>query len=370
MERLKDVEMMKLEHLTYQHGNLVSNADTAWYGQTISPEDRLKIMSPDEWEEVTLEFILSEKNTKNYVGIYKIAGAGDKGRDIAALYKKNLEDKEWDCYQCKHYKDRLTLAQIILELGKLCYYTYKKDWVMPRNYFLVTPLELGPTLLDALLEDEHKTIRAALLNNWNKKCNSLCQLDNKLIEYIKNFDFGIISYIPPKDLIESLLNSPWGAIRFGGGLPQRPPVGKVPELSIEQEKKLVYIQALLDAYNDYMKSNDINIENLRTKSPVLYNHLLRSRTAFHSAEALKRFSREFTPPTTFKELLGEIENGIIDIVDTPFITGYERVLKAVAQAKILPLDTSILKSRVTVCDREGMCHHLSNEKENIKWVKK
>ena len=361
---------IELESSDLSQRQLIGSADVALYCQPISHEKRLEIMSEDEWEDVTLEYADALNSNSKYIKIFKLAGAGDKGRDIAALYSEPLERGKWDCYQCKHYGSPLSLSQILLEFGKLCFYTFINEWPLPQKYFFVSPKGLGPELTDILTKPEHDKIRDRLISKWDTDCKSLCKLTSELKDYINSFDFSIVSFIPQQDIIKTLHNSRWGTIRFGGGLPIRPQNPPLPALSVEQEQKLLYIQALIDAYNDHLKRNDITLDNLNTESSKSFEHLLRSRKAFHSAEALKRFSREFTPPETFDALLKEIETGIIDIVDWPQYTGYERVLKVVAQAKNLPLTVSLLDSRISSLDREGMCHHLANEKNRVKWVKK
>lgn len=361
---------IELESINLPKRQLIGSADVALYGQPISHEKRLEIMSEDEWEDVTLEYADALNNNSKYIKIFKLAGAGDKGRDIAALYSEPLERGKWDCYQCKHYESPLMLSQVLLEFGKLCFYTFDREWPIPRHYYFVSPKGIGPDFLDVLTIPQHEKIKKRLIEKWNSDCKTLCNLTMELSEYINNFNFQIVSFIPPHEIINTLLNSRWGTIRFGGGLPIRQPNPPVPELSVEQEQKLLYIQALIDAYNEYLRINDLSLENLKIKSSTLFSHLLRSRQAFHSAEALKRFSREFTPPETFDELLSEIETGVIDIIDLPGYTGYERVLRVVAQAKNLQLNKSILNSRVSMADREGMCHHLANEENRVTWVKK
>lgn len=75
-----------------------------YYGTdtNIAPIDKIHIMDEDSFEQFTLEWLYGCKKS-NYVTMKKIAGAGDKGRDVIAYYN----DGSVDYYQCKHYKDSL-----------------------------------------------------------------------------------------------------------------------------------------------------------------------------------------------------------------------------------------------------------------------
>ena len=362
--------MTILEECELPKINLGGNAITAVTGQMIPHEKRLEIMSEHDWEDVTLEYADALRNRSEYVNIFKIAGSGDKGRDIVALCKEPLQAGQWDCYQCKHYDQPLSLSVILLEFGKLCYYTYNGSFPAPRKYYLVSPKGVGPELTDILTIPQHDKIRHRLIAKWSDECKTLSLLTKELKAYIEKFNFSVVSFVPQQDIISTLLKSRWGIVRFGGCLPPRPIMPNLRGFSIEQEQKLLYIQALIDAYNDHKKSNDLTLDNLEIKVPDFYKHLLQSRKSFHSAEALKRFSRSITPPGTFDELIKEIEDGISDVLAWPNHTGYERVLSSVKQAKTLPLKVSLLESWIKSLDREGICHHLANKKDSVVWVKK
>jgi hypothetical protein len=56
--------------------------------------------------------------------------------------------------ECKHYSNALTPSNVYLELGKLCVYTWRGDYTVPRRYRFVAPLGVGTKLHDMLRKPE------------------------------------------------------------------------------------------------------------------------------------------------------------------------------------------------------------------------
>ncbi len=129
------------------------SASQATTGKYIEPIDRLKIMSPREWEILVLEFADALRNEGLYSDVYWYGGSGDKGRDIVA---RNAQNDDFDLYQCKQYDAKLTPSTVYSELGKLCFHTFNGSYQCPKNYFFVSPLGCGSKLLDLLVN--HETI--------------------------------------------------------------------------------------------------------------------------------------------------------------------------------------------------------------------
>ena len=67
----------------------------------------LQVMSSDEWEEFTEEWLTFHKANGTYQLIQRSAGSGDLGLDIVAFTANEGFAKPWDSYQCKHYKHAL-----------------------------------------------------------------------------------------------------------------------------------------------------------------------------------------------------------------------------------------------------------------------
>ena len=227
-------------------------ANTVTTGQFIPPINQVKCMSSEEWENFILEWAHSLK--VDYIDVEKSAGAGDMGRDIIAYVSKSPE--VWDNYQCKHYRNKLSPKDIWLELGKLCYYTFKKEYTPPRRYFFVSPE--GPTNeLSKLLRGPDK-IRKGLMANWDTNCRRKItaklevKLEDGLLAHVKSFDFSNISNASMLTIIEQHARTRWHAARFGGGLKPRPKPPAPPATITDEEAS--YIRALLDAYEDRLST--------------------------------------------------------------------------------------------------------------------
>lgn len=351
--------------MTQPTATQVLSPDGALAGPSIPPVVRMQTWSADEWELFIQEYANALKG--EYHDVHRCGGAGDKGRDVIA-YQTDDVAGEWDNYQCKHYARALAPSDIWIELGKLCYYTLTDEYTLPRRYYLVAPRGIGP-LLSQLLAKPTK-LRDGLLDNWEDKVR--CQisdsfsvpLTSRMRSHVESVDFKIVQSISPIKLVEKHASTRWHTLRFGGGLPPRPPMEEPPTEHGEHERK--YIQALFAAYSERTGQNVSDVSELADE--ILRNHFSRSRTEFYSAEFLKAYSRDNVPPGTFESLLEELLSGIADTVDSDFANGFERVKEVVKVARSLQITGNALVPRMDNRDRGGMCHQLANE-DKVKWVK-
>lgn len=349
-------------------------------GKPVSPIDRLKTISEDEFEELIEEWVYGYllpkyKNTQQIDKVVRLAGSGDKGRDVVAYVKYSKDGEDiWDNYQCKHYNSKLKPSEMWIEFGKVCYYTYKGDYSKPRKYYFVSPHGVGSKLFD-LLSNPVK-LRDELIRNWDTHCldkisNEKVQLSGEFKEYVKKFDFSIFDSINPGELIDQYQQTMYFPFRFGGGLTKEPVRLSEPEdvASIEQ----TYVKKLYKAYSDYKKEEIVNLLQLRSYNN-LFSHFQRQRTYFYQAESLKVFERDSIPPgiDAFEDLKEEVYHGVIDTVYDEYKDGYARVKATTDMAKSLSLAPgNILTDFVTVKDKMGICHHLANEKNNesdVRWA--
>jgi hypothetical protein len=102
--------------------------------------DLLRVFSPGQWEDFALEWAHSLKS--RYLRVERCGGAGDLGRDVVAF----VSGDEWHNFQCKHYKEPLQPNQVVLELGKLCYYVHERAFSAPSAYYFVAPQGAGNSL--------------------------------------------------------------------------------------------------------------------------------------------------------------------------------------------------------------------------------
>lgn len=331
-------------------------------GSTIVPAiDLLRVFSPGQWEDFALEWAHSLK--RQYQRVERCGGAGDLGRDVVAFVSEN----DWHNYQCKHYKDPLQPNQIILELGKLCYYVHENAFSAPSKYYFVAPQGAGNSL--SLLFKKPEDLRERLIKDWAAKCEDhitsvkKVPLTGELLEFVKGFDFSIFSYVPPLDLIEQHALTRWHSARFPGGLPLRPPA-EVPH--IEEEKfESPYIVRLLEAYSDHA-GVVLGVADL-VAYEQLHRHLLRSRERFFHAESLRNFSRDTFPPGQFEDLQEEFFDAVIDTVEDSHANGLHRVNAAIKVAQQLDPTKNALRNLLGVKDKAGICHQLADN-ARLKWV--
>ena len=333
----------------------------------ISPINKIKIMEENEFEQFTLEWIYGCKSSL-YASVFRIGGAGDKGRDVIGYY----EDGTVDYYQCKHYKAPLAPSNYYLEFGKLCYYTYKKEIAVPQNYYIVASNDVGPALMK-LIENPTQ-ISVEIINNWDSYCKNgitkteAIDLDDAFTAYIKAFDFSIVSTYPMSKIIDEHIHTVYGSIRFGG---ESVHVGEVlaPEDCFEKDE-MKYITALLEAYSDELGVRIDTVEALKAYSKF-FAHFGRQRKDYYSAETIRRFVRDtLTDGKQFDVLKTEIYDGIIDVHEKDYENGYKRLVADLAQAVQVNTSKSLLDSKLNCVGnsvRKGVCHMLVNDGK-IRWV--
>lgn len=347
----------------------LSNTDLL-LGKPIEPINRLQVISDTDFEDLVREWSCGYlKDT--YVKVKRCGGAGDMGRDVIA-YVNNEKGKNlvWDNYQCKHYNSPLSPSAVWIELGKLCYYTFEKQYPVPRKYYFVTPKGIS-TKLSNLIDNPDK-LKEGLIKEWVNKCQNnitsgkKIELIDDFLTYVENFDFSIINDIDPQELIEQHSKTKYYYYRFGGIHRTRPEAIEPPDKIFPDE--LLYVKKLLEAYSDHHKSVIQDISHLSAHSNYI-NHFNRQRKCFYSAESLMKFERDTLPPgvDAFEDLKQEVYDGIIDIVESDHSNGFVRVKEVCKSARNLNMPSYPLYTSIKGNDLNGLCHHLANE-DKISWV--
>lgn len=338
-------------------------------GLPIPAIDRLKIFSPDQFEDFIREWVvgyLMKKGT--YTSCKKSSGSGDMGRDVIGV----VDATTWDNFQCKHYDAPLTPSEINVELGKLVYYTFKGHFTLPRNYYFVAPKGAGPKLNNLLGQPDE--LKKQLIENWTKHCQTSITttkeeiaLDDDLLAHLNTIDFRIFSCYDPQTIIDEHFTTPYYAARFGGGLRKKREIITATPPAIHADE-LIYTEQLFKAYSDHTKSPITEFSHLASNAE-LESHFKRQRLGFYSADSLNQFSRDTLPPGEdhFQDLKNEFHDGLIDIVEDTHKDGYQKIKATTGAAKALIVDSSPLSKALRVADREGICHHLVNE-SRFKWV--
>lgn len=335
------------------------------FGTIMSPSEKLSSMSDKEFEKIVEEWAHGYlKGT--YSDVRRIGGAGDKGRDVICYYPSS----DIDIYQCKHYHSPIKPSNFWVEFGKLCYYTFKNEYKVPLAYYVVANAGVGKSFND-LLEDTSK-INDGLIESWDKCCKKKItdtieiELDDELKDYIKNFDFSIVKNFSILTLLEQYKTTPWFKYRFGGGLIKKPkPELPAKDIS-EEEKKLAYINELINVYAEYSKGAINSLEALE-KSNMLFEHFSRQRISYYSAQTLKRFSRdELLDEKIYDDIKDEIYFSVIDVSLQEYENGFTRLKETLSEARKIVLATDEL-GNIHPNDKCGMCHELVNDKK-LKWV--
>ena len=336
--------------------------------ETRAPYERIKAYNDKEYELFIREWVVSLKDRYQVRGF---GGSGDKGRDVIA--KDNLG--KYYYYQCKHYDHPLTPSDVYTEFGKLIYYTFNRDIPLPCEYYIMGPHDIGAKLND-LIENPQK-INNDLLDKWDKYCKTkICSkqiiLSDDLKKYIENFDFSIVKTKTMIEVVEEHKHTAFYAFRFGGGLTVKRDRSKnIPQTT--QKVELRYIIKLLQAIAEKEGISELTLEDLN-KNYVQYLNILNiQRERFFSAENLKVFTKKHLMiDDYFEELKEDIYYGICDYMERIFTNGYERMNVVLSSVTSIDLNHNLLVKYGLVYpqDRQGICHHLANEREDIVWTNK
>jgi hypothetical protein len=332
-------------------------------GLPIPAVERIKIFSPEQWEDFISEWATS---LTGYASVERAGGAGDMGCDVLCTVDPDVPAGPWDNYQCKRYDHPLAPDDIWIELAKVCYYTFVGEYALPRHYYFVAPRGLGMKLLRALQKPQQ--LKADLLKHWPDKCSGRIAkgkqipIDAVLRAHIEAIDFSMFRHVPVLTLIEGHARTRYHAARFGGGLRARGAAPKPPTEIASVEIR--YVQQLLDAYGDNLKTA---IGDPARLTGVHHRHFVRARESFYCAEALRTFSRDNLPEGAFEGLQQQIHDGVIDVCEGSHACGFTRVKATTDKASVLELTSSALLGRVETVDRFGICHQLANE-DRLTWV--
>lgn len=336
-------------------------------GPKINPIKIIKTYDDNEWEIFIDEWVHSLED--QYVDVVRLAGGNDKGIDVAGFTDSSKLAGVWDNYQCKHYSKPLSLSYVIIEIGKILWYSYNKVYKAPRSHLFIAPMGASTPL--SLLLANAEQLKNEIINGWDERiANKITKietvvLDGKFEEYVQEFNFKIFSAPQAKTIIKQHKQTVHYIGRFGGGLPQRPIVDAPPEEITGGE--MMYTQKLFDAYSEHTGVVINSLSDL-TKILKLKDHLGRSRESFYSAESFQAFVKEKAAPGTFENFQEEIYKGISDTYDGDHQDGYKRVVAVTNCAQSLALDSDPLNKSAFPTDRRGVCHQLANN-GRLTWKK-
>lgn len=355
-------------------GNPDLRSENVFEESTTPVVERLEQMNQSSFENFTLEWAYATHTDKFPNGVYKFAGTGDKGRDIVCfLDDPKSENPRWINYQCKYYSNPIDPATVYSEIAKIAYYSFKKDFNPPQEYYFVAKCGVSGNVLDLL--NDSKKLKDKFLQAWakNKKVgkNEDSRLAGDFKKYLEsNFDFSIFSHISQMKMIDDHSKTYYHVLRFGRGAKVKRPVFIPPSEEIDNdEHQLKYIRELLVAYGEKQKTSIDSLKVLE-KFDQLYDHFKYQRILFHHANQLKHFGKETYPPNAdYDDLLEQIFDGIKETIEMDHENGYQKLLKVLEKASSLPIDSHILKENIKVRDKKGICHQLTNDGK-FKWSPK
>ena len=209
-----------------------------------------------------------------------------------------------------------------------------------------------------------------MFKNWEGYCKSditetgKIELTVELKRYIEDLDFSAFDKIATIKIIIEHSKTQFHVVRFGVPLPERPITPEIPENVGDNE--ITYVTKLLSAYDSHAEEKITEVSeanNVKTYK----RHLKRSREDFANAEALRGFSRDTMPNGSFDSIQVQVKNGISDILDSNYTSGFDKVKEAVGEAKKLQLPITPITSCLTVNDRGGICHQLANNDDEVSW---
>ncbi len=304
------------------------------FGRIVPPLQQIKLFSPADWEEFTREWAYSQKDL--YTQVVRESGGNDMGIDAP--------------------------TQVYVEFGKMIWHSFQKQFVPPRKYYFVAPQGCGMSL-SRLLRSPIE-LKNELEANWGKYCEDAITSTQKIElvgnfkKYFDSFDFSIFASKDPLDLVTEHRQTPFHAVRFGGGLNQRPKPLSPPNIINAKESN--YIKKLLGVYEE-----QVGQTSLTTQTIVQYSkwarHLDKQREHFYCAESLKNFSRDNVPNGTFENLQREILDGVEHLTYATYPDKLTSMNTIISQAGSLGLSANPLISVVHVSDKNGICHQLAND---------
>ena len=149
------------------------------------------------------------------------------------------------------------------------------------------------------------------------------------------------------------------------------PPANTPEEIAETERR--YVDELLKVYREKTNKPDLTLDGLDAYEK-LRSHFSRQRGYFYDAELLRRGTRDIyceNGDEYFDIFLKEIYDGVIEIYEHDYPSGYDRLTDVLTAASQTTTQKSII-SRETLWvgnpEKKGACHMLVNKQKLDGWV--
>lgn len=339
----------------------------AQIGAPIEPLKRLQILDDKEFEQLIEAW--TERLKGKYHSSIGLGGAGDEGLDVVGFKTDKKFLGIWDAYQCKRRGAPLTPSDVWVDIGKVVWYVSQGHYTCPRLYAFTCNFGIGTSLnkylgnADKLKAEVRRLWDTHIASNITVKGEGIVRLEGNVLETFDKMDFSIFTSLKPSQVLTELEGTSYYLKTFGGGLPQRPVPGAVPNTVAPHE--MVYVEKLRKAYESNLGTAIPDISGIG-RHRRLGRHFESQRRAFYSAESLREFSKDTVPAGTFEALQQDMHDGLQPILALDHSTSFERLNETLAQAVSIPLTANPLATVSTNADKSGMCHQLAND-NRIDW---
>lgn len=333
-------------------------------GSPVPPTARIRLYSPDEWEEFIREWATAVE--ADYVQVKLLGGAGDRGADIAGFLTDRQFEGPWDCFQAKHYKVPLGFTVAAAEMVKVFVSVLEGAYSLPRTYQFLAPRGLSTPF--NMLVSNPTTLRKKFLDRLVEGDTLVKGLVVAVLEKVRALaeqtDFAMFRSVEVLDALSTHSRTRWHAARFATSLPARADNAAPPEEYTPEEAR--YLQQLLDVYAELHPEKITTLASV-ADIPKLGKHLQRQRVSFFRAESLKAYSAGAVPLGTFEKLQDDIHAGVVDVAEGNHPDGYTRLGQVLTQVGTLDLSRHKLIDVTDIEDRKGVCHQLAND-DRLTWV--
>lgn len=366
---------------TVQHAAPI-DAPTSWPGANarllglgqglpVNPLDRLGLFSAVEFERFILEW--AEGYLKQVVpgvdNVQQRGGAGDKGRDIVVWFgAPGTPERHWKLYQAKRYASPIGPGIAAGEIAKVLFYAHNGDYSLPSEYWFVTHKGVTGDLQDLI--DEPAKLKAHLIKNWDEQCakkitsKKTIALDGVFRDFVEQLDYSFVRVKQPLELIAEHGQTRYHPLVFGAPLIERPKPADPPSQVAEKER--LYVRRLFDVISE-ITGEVVNGEADFASTAAPRRLFERSRLSFYSAEGLKELARDNMDRVEFfEDLLTEFEDGLYHHYTGAAASGYIRLTDTIKAAQVQQIAAHVLEPHMTARDREGVCHHLANDRD-VSW---
>ncbi len=194
-------ESYQLVDIVPTGGSTVPTAAQVSGGIPIPPVRLLQVLSPEDWEAFTEEWLTYHKANGVYHTIRRYSGPGDLGIDVVAFSSDNGFTEPWDSFQCKHYDHALEPNDVCGEVAKIIYHSFRKippfnqACRVPRRHVFVSPRGVGITVGRWLKDPER--FKDEIRDRWDRQCAPKigtgieAPLEGEFLAYFDSFDFSI-----------------------------------------------------------------------------------------------------------------------------------------------------------------------------------